>query len=211
MDNLKEKENTNTGTIEISLYEPEVFFDGLDVETIESEYQGFSIIDKSATTKVSVDENFVNKERLIQLNKELTKGLIALIMAEDFEYGFDTKADVLVRSQMQFNAWATRNWLNDIFLKNWDIDNIPVLLGILRIIARFDYSEVDPEGQTMAGMALSHKNVEIQECGVRAFESWGTVESLKILENLKAFTQWLQEYIDEVVSDLRKEYNVHTR
>jgi hypothetical protein len=204
MDNLKEKENTNTGTINISLYEPEVFFDGLDVETIESEYQGFSIIDKSATTKVSVDENFVNEERLIQLKKRYTRELIALIMDEDFEYGFDTKADVLVRSQMQINAWATKSWLNWIFLEN--LSNIPVLLGVLRVIARFDYSEVCPEGQTMAGMALSHENVEVKECGVRAFESWGTVESLKELEKLKVSTQWLQEYIDEVVSDLRKEY-----
>ncbi|MEK7395813.1 MAG: hypothetical protein AAB116_02640 [Candidatus Poribacteria bacterium] len=206
MDNLKEKENTNTGTINISLYEPEVFFDGLDVETIESEYQGFSIIE-SATTIVSLDENFVNEERLTLLKKQYTRELIALILDEDFEYGFDTKADVLVRSQMQLNALAVKSWLNWIFVENFS--NIPVLLGILRIIARFDYREISPEGQTMAGMALSHENVEVKECGVRAFESWGTVESLKELEKLKVSTQWLQEYIDEVVSDLRKEYNVH--
>jgi hypothetical protein len=197
MDNLKE--NTNTGTINISLYEPD-------------EPEGFSIIDKSATTIVSVDENVVNKKRLTILKRQFTKELIALILDEDFEYGFDTKADALVRSQMQLNALAVKSWLNWIFVENFS--NIPVLLGILRIIARLDYFEVYPEGQTMAMAVLSHKNIEVQECGVRAFESWGTIESLKILENLKdrkVSTQWLQEYIDEVVSDLRKEYNVSIR
>ena len=34
--------------------------------------------------------------------------------------------------------------------------------------------------------------------------------SLNELEHLKVGIQWLQEYIDEVVSDLRKEHNVLT-
>jgi len=198
MDNLRE--NTSTGTINIGLYEPEVF----------SEYQGFSITDKSATTEGLVDENFVNEERLKRLKKQFTRELITLIVDEDFEYGVDTKADALVRSQMRLNALATKSWLNGIFVENFS--NIPVLLGILRVVARLDYSELYPESHIMAVAALSYKNnVEVQECGVRAFESWGTVQSLKILENLKVSTQWLQEYIDEVVSDLRKEYNVSTR
>jgi hypothetical protein len=60
----------------------------------------------------------------------------------------------------------------------------------------------------MAVAALSHENTEVQECGIRAFENWETVESLQILENLKVSTEWLQEYIDEVVLYLRKEHNV---
>ena len=93
----------------------------------------------------------------------------------------------------------------NLFFRSWDTNNIPVLLGVLRIIARLDYQEVIPEGRAMASMAVSHKDTEVQECGVRAFESWGTVECLMDLETVKVSTKWLQEYIDEVVLDLRKD------
>jgi hypothetical protein len=128
--------------------------------------------------------------------------LQSIIMNENFEYGIDTRADILIRSLMQFDPSGTRNLLIGIFLRNWDVDNIPLLLGILRIIAR---CEVFTEGVTIAKTALSHRDVEVQECGVRVFESWGTIECLKELENIKVGTMWLQEYIDEVVLDLRKD------
>jgi hypothetical protein len=113
---------------------------------------------------------------------------------------------MLLRNQMQLNSLATKAWLNSIFVENFA--NPPILVGLLRIIARIDYTDIYPEGQTMAVAALTHKNNEVQECGVRAFESWGSLSDLEILENLKVSTEWLREYIDEVVSDLRKEYNV---
>jgi len=134
-----------------------------------------------------------------------TKELIALVVDTDFEYGIDSKVDIFVRSQMQRNTTKVKLWLSEIFIAN--LHNVTVMLGILRIIACFDYTKIFPEGQTIALAALFHKNVEVQECSVRAFESWGTVESLRVLEDLKVSTHWLQEYIDAVVSDLRKEHN----
>jgi hypothetical protein len=160
----------------------------------------------TTTASILIPENYVNRKLLTSLRRQFTNELISLILDEDFEYGIDTKADVLVKNHMRLNPLITKDWLNGTFLENFS--KVPVLVGLLRIIARLDYWEIYPVGQTMAVAALSHRKTEVQECGVRAFESWGTVESLKILENLKVSTQWLQEYIDEVVLDLRKEYNV---
>ena len=157
----------------------------------------------------SIDENLMNRNRLMLLRRQFTSNLLALIWEEDFEYGIDTKADKLVRNQMSLNASVTKEWLTSLFVENFA--NVPTALGLLRIIARMEYSEVYPAGQTMAVAALSHGNAQIQECGVRAFESWGTLKSLEILENLTVSTQWLEEYIHDVVSDLRKEHRVSTR
>jgi len=166
----------------------------------ESSFNEIIKMTSAATLKKQPDQ-----ELLIQLGKKFTEKLTSLILHEDFEYGIDTKADVFVRKYMALNAFTTRDWLGRIYIDN--ASNIPILIGLLRIVARLDYQEIKPIGQLIAISALSHSNIEVQECGVRAFESWEAIDSLDILENLKVSTKWLQEYINGVVSDLREEYN----
>ena len=60
----------------------------------------------------------------------------------------------------------------------------------------------------MAVAALSHADIEVRECGIRAFENWGNLHSLIVLENLEVSPPWLQDYVRRVVHDLRKELNV---
>ena len=149
-----------------------------------------------------------SEKQLRREEKLFAKELISLILNEEFEYGIDTKADAFVRRYMDLDPLLTKEWINTIFVDNFA--DVSILVGLLRIIARLDYTEIFPQGQTMALAALSHENTEVKECGVRAYESWGTIDSLNELEHLKVEIQWLQEYIDDVVSDLRKEHDVLT-
>jgi len=153
-----------------------------------------------------VDENYINQSRLLKLQNQFTPKLLNLILESDFEYGIDSQVDVFIRTQMKQNSLATKHWLNDMFVKNFP--NPVILVGILHIISRLSYDEVYPEGQLMATTAFSHSNFEVQECGVRAFESWGTLQSLRILNYVEVATPWLQDYINEVVKDLSREHNV---
>ena len=196
MNRLEIERGTESGTIESTSIET-TYFLKKHVSNLE-EY-------KSSSSSV-IDENYINRSRLKSLEKQFTNSLTSLILNEDFEFGVENRVDILLRNQMAINSLATKEWLNTIFVDNFK--NIPIIVGILRTIARIDYYEIYPEGQTIAIASFSHKNSEVQECGVRAFESWGTLQSLEILENLKVSTHWIQEYINEVVSDLRKEYNV---
>lgn len=162
---------------------------------------------QSITTSPSlVDENYINQKRMLKLKNQFTPQLIHLILYSDFEYGVDSEVDMFIRNQMRQNALATMSWLNDIFVENFD--NPKILVGILRIISRLSYYDVFPQGQTMATTAFSHSDAEVKECGVRAFENWGDLQSLTILENLQVSPPWLQDYINQVVKDLRKEFNV---
>lgn len=165
-----------------------------------------SDFEETLTASSSLGRDYAGEEQLVKEKKLFANELISLIRNEEFEYGIDTKADVLVRRYMELNPLLTKEWLNTIFVDNFA--DVFILVALLRIIARLDYTEIYPQGQTMALAVLSHENTEVKECGVRAFESWGTVHSLKILENLTVGIQWLQEYIDDVVSDLREEYDV---
>ena len=148
-------------------------------------------------------ENELNNLRCEILETKFTDELLWLIKEERFEYGIDTKADTLVRQQMNINAFATREWLNSIFVRYFD--NHRILIGVLRIVARFDFEEFGLMGLTMAMSALSHRNTEVKECGVRVLEGWKSPASIRILENLDVTPRWLQEYIDAVVDDLKEE------
>ena len=162
--------------------------------------------EEGLTASSSLAWDYDSEKQLRKEEELFAKELISLILNEEFEYGIDTKADALVQNSMELNSFLTKEWINTIFLDNFT--DVSILIGLLRVIARLDYTEIFPQGQTMALAVLSHENTEVKECGVRAFESWGTIESLKILENLTVGVQWLQEYIDDVVSDLKKEHDV---
>lgn len=146
---------------------------------------------------MEVRKAVIPAERFIQ-------DLIFLIQNEEFEYGVDTKADALVRRYIELYPLHTGDWISKAYIEYFT--NIPIMVGLLRVIARLDYEEIYPQGQMMAAVALNHKDTEVKDCGVRAFESWGTLDSLRALENLDVSPQWLQEYVERVIFYLREEH-----
>ena len=194
-------DESDSGKIKTKSERPNFVPDKEEIETIDLIIQES---ESSNTTETYPGvENYINKKHLDTLKENFTRELITLIREEEFEYGLDTRADILVRKKMEQNALATKEWLNTLFIESFD--NTRILIGVLIIISRFDYFMIYPEGQIMATAALAHKDPEIQECGIRAFENWGNRHSLRILKNLKVPTKWLQEYINEVIDDLEKE------
>ncbi len=129
-----------------------------------------------------------------------------MILESDFEYGIDSKVDSFVLEQMDINSFATMNWINHVFFEN--IDKPAILIGVLRLISRLPHYYLYSQCLSIAGTALSHENTEVKECGVRAFENWGNIESLHTLEHLSVSPPWLQDYVNRVVGGLREVYNV---
>lgn len=146
------------------------------------------------------DENKLNEARLMELHSKFTRELLDQIRRADFEFGYESSAEVFVRGRLGENALATKNWMNDVFLECFADDHITA--GILRIIAHLDYEEVEPQGPTMAIAALFHKSPSVKECGVRAFENWERPECIDFLRHVEAGDRWLRDYIEAVISDL---------
>lgn len=147
-------------------------------------------------------ENQINESRSFLLNTN-TLDFLKLIKEEDFEFGYISRSEQLLRTNLNKNALATRNWLNEIFIKYFS--DHQVIVGILRIISRFEPKEVFPQGQTIALAALSHRNSEIKELGIRAFEQWSSQESLNILREVEVDKPWLKEYLSNVIQDLSEQ------
>ena len=102
--------------------------------------------------------------------------------------------------------------LNELYLINAST-NIKLILGILHILSHLKYETIKPIGPTIAVAAINHKDIEVRECGIRAFESWGNSHSLSVLKSLKkSGEEWLDEYVAYVIHDLEEEINhVFTR
>lgn len=151
----------------------------------------------------SSDENIVNQNRRNLLNVNLTNKFIDLIREENFEFGYVSDSEKLINEQLAHNELATKNWINEIFISNYD--NTSIIIGILRIIGRFKEEIIFPQGHTLALAALMHENDEVKELGIRAFENWASNNSLKVLSNIKIEQDWLDEYKMEVIADLKEE------
>ena len=148
-------------------------------------------------------ENKWNNARSSNLDKYYTKEFVDILKEEDFEFGYSSRSEEILEKQLKVNALATRNWLNEIFIKNYHDESI--LIGVLRIIGRFDSKIIFPQGQTIALAALTHSNNEIKELGIRAFEKWCSPESIRILKSLSIDSGWLNEYVQEVIKDLEEQ------
>ena len=151
-------------------------------------------------------ENILNKRRLRQFEENYTKELLRIICEQDFEYGFDSPADLFVRGLMKQNEAVTKEWLNSVYIKQFH--DIRVVIGLLQIISHLQYPEIYPQGPTMALAALIHANSEVRECGIRAFENWGTIEYLNVLRNVECPESWMQEYLSQVIQDIEEEFGV---
>ena len=138
---------------------------------------------------------------------EFSANILKLLREQDFEYGVDTPADELVRKTFAENQSIAKEWLNQLFVENYDDQT--VIMGILRVLSHFKYQEIAPQGPTMALAALSNVSAEVRECGIRAFENWSTLESLEVLKNVKCQEEWLNDYLQQVIADLKEELETH--
>lgn len=149
------------------------------------------------------NENYLNEFRLNQQRNDFSIELLSCIKEQYFEYGVTSKADALVANQLQIDKFFTMNTLTELFVNNFD--NPPILVGILQIVSRISDDIINPQGQSMAKAALNHKNLEVRECGIRCFENWVTLNSLNILENISVEPKWLQDYLIEVMNNIKED------
>lgn len=180
---------------------------------VNARLSGANTIDRSEMPlevgSASSSENQINQSRESTLHETVSPRFLRLLRDEEFEFGCRTESEEVISEQLRINALATRNWLNQLFVTHFH--DPAIVAGILRVIGRFSEFDIFPQGYTMALSALNHKNKEIQELGIRAFEEWGTVGSLNVLKQLRSDTKWIQDYINEVITDLESTYGVFSQ
>lgn len=151
-------------------------------------------------------ENLLNRERMKRFKLEFEERFLEALKDSDFEYGFSSLADGFIQRRLTENEAVTREWLNDIFIRHFN--DVAISMGILHVIAHVDYDRIYPEGVTIALAALTNRNVEVKECGVRAFENWEIPEHVPVLKNVDFEEPWLKDYVERVITEI-EEFTAH--
>ncbi len=175
------------------------------IRFVESTVEGSPLREKIrdiAASDLSI-ENSLNRRRFERFRTDFSSNLLKCLREQDFEYGLDTPADELVRKTFIENESVAKEWLNQLFVENYNEKT--VIMGILRVLSHFEYQEVAPQGPTMALAALSNNSAEVRECGIRAFENWSNLESLKVLRSVNCQEVWLNDYLQQVIVDIEEE------
>jgi hypothetical protein len=161
------------------------------------------IVSEDASIGPPDTDNQINNAQLRNFRARYEAEFLALLRTCEFEYGFDSLADAFVETRLRESTFVTMHWIGQLFFEH--LDDPAVAIGILRVLAHLKYEQACPLGISIAITATRHKNHEVQECGIRAFENWDTPDSLKVLEVLTFSEPWIQKYVDQVVEDLRSQ------
>ena len=188
------------------LYEAET---ALDISLQEASGDGVSTDDylgdlaliTSSSSREYVERSF---KRLVErFSREATPRILSMIREQELEYGYESPAEQFIREKFAESPSVAKEWLGRLFLEYFDAPD--VLVALLHAISHFEYNDIFPTGQMMALAALRHENPEVRESGVRALESWGNSDSLKVLRAIRFREKWLQNYVEQVVRDLEQE------
>lgn len=124
-----------------------------------------------------------------------------MIFDEVFE-DYSNSIELELLNYFNRNSYVTGQWFSNLFRDY--IGKPKVLINLLKILGKLENDKI-PNGHLCVASLLSNKDVEVKDFAIRVFESWGDLESLKILENTARISpEWLENYKQSVIKDLRK-------
>lgn len=161
--------------------------------------------------KQIVEEQLLHKKmELEELVGKLTKKLVHELQyfsVDDTELSYAER--VVLDIEKEYSLSVLGEVLQNIYIQYNNYPNM--LAGICKAIGRFERNEVMPWGSTMLTGLLSHKNDTVKEYAVAVVENWADVELLPVLKNVDCSSQWLKEYIEDVINYLEECYVLHKK
>lgn len=162
--------------------------------------------DSSETTVVEQKsyEMTEAENTFVPVEVETMTVLASMLESEEFETGIANPSESFFQKLFVSNSIATLNGLSTLFMNHFSLDgkSVHILSGILHILSHFPYVSVYPLGQMMAINALNHESRQVEEFGIKCFENWGHPDGAEKLRAVRFAASWLQEYAEEVISEL---------
>ena len=130
--------------------------------------------------------------------------LSALLENEIYENGIRNPSEIFFCELLKGNRLEALNAISVIFLSNYSTNTkkVGIAVGILHMLSHLYYEQVYPTGQFLALSAISHRDIELAEYGIKCFENWGNIDGIEKLKAVHFPTGWLQEYANQVICDL---------
>lgn len=187
------------------------FEDGASITHAFEKYLNTTSLDKfnwlkkkNLESKSTSSENDTQGEAIQALKARFENRVLQLARGFQLEQGELSDLDLEISERIQEKSLST-SWINDelnrLFLKHFT--NLKVCTSIIRFFSKLPYNEACPNGPTIALAAFSHKDLSVAEEALKAFDIWGSKESLNLLENTQVQNDWLAEYKSEIIEDIR--------
>jgi hypothetical protein len=178
------------------------FFDILETSSNETtSHLGLKMIDNTSSLRNDLSLSKFNQINKDNFHNKYDNSFLRVIREENIEYGYTNSLDTLISQLLTIDPIITAQWLNDLYIKHFS--DSKVIFGILVSISRIKDESIRPSLIIMAISGLKHKDIEVREAAIRAFENWSDLASLTALKNLNQESEkWLKEYINQVISDL---------
>lgn len=131
----------------------------------------------------------------------LLNDLKADFATEPFEDGIDHQAEkTLTKAFDSIEAKWLLPWVSDLCI---DIGTPNFASSVLRCLGRLPGPGSGMWRARLIGDALKKGNVEIRDAAVQAVEQWGEKDFAEVLLAHQEEIPWLQDYVQNVVDDLR--------
>lgn len=130
--------------------------------------------------------------------------IINIIKNDKFEDGSYSHSEAFINEQFK-NQTATfiKSALNELYI---DYFNDPhVLTGIMLMSGSVSYDCAVPELPTMAIGLLQHRDEDVKDRAIQAFERWNSKKSLTVLENIMFEKKWMQHYVEKVIEYIKRD------
>ena len=145
----------------------------------------------------------INKIRK-QLIDQYKTEIISIIQNDNFEDGVYSQSEAFIDDHLTSeNVSYIKSALNELYLQF--IKNSHVLTGIMLMAGRILYDVAWPELPTMAIGLLQHRDDEVRDRAIQAFERWNSKKGLDVLESLRCEKSWMQRYVDKVIEYIKRE------
>lgn len=132
------------------------------------------------------------------------KRITQLMLNETFTSGEIPQSESYINSLIdKYGKEQVMKCIMDMYASNYD--NPKILIGFLHILSHFPYQDVTPYAPIMALALLQHKSNSVREFAIKAFENWGSRDSLGMLKSIQCDQPWLQNYLEEVISDIEND------
>lgn len=154
----------------------------------------------SATNKSFQEINLIRKQLVEQYKIEI----LSIIQNDNFEDGFYSQSEAFIDEQLTHDTITyIKSALNEVYIEF--IKNSHVLTGIMLMCGRVSYDDAFPELPTMAIGLLQHKDDEVRDRAIQAFERWNSKKGLDVLESLRCEKAWMQRYVNKVIEYIKRE------
>ncbi len=160
----------------------------------------------SAIGTTSDDEIKFANEKFMQFLDCQTKNFLKTLSWTDFEDGIDNDITRLVSEYIEQNRYVTYCWLNKIFNGNRTTPSITsrLLRTLAMVVNETDYEYM----LSMVTCGVASQHPEDQEAAIMVIEKWRTKECLEAMQNTTFGSDWIKEYADQVITELKNELGV---